>query len=383
VSSLLAKLKRRLLEIYMSGLCRQDRPLQMLSMDDNSIQRIAVWQFGGVGDMLLATPVIVALGRKYPEAEIHIWCSNPLLADFLKRFPRIKAIHSFNVYGFDSRTLARKAVRLQLQSIRNEMASFKPDLVVNLHVPALLDWWVVEWWLVKQLGSIYSVGMDPRFIRSGSVYDVSLNALARDGVHYTHLYRQLLVKSGIECGVSTVFPLLDSELVTARRLLKDVNLHDGPWVCMHIGGRRLKLESKMWPVARFSVLAAKLLEQGVIPVLIGVESEREMGNELCDEVPGAVCLIGNTEIGEMAALIKQANGFIGHDSGPFHVAVAVGTPALAICGRPDAESEYLNYQKRGVSVVMRDRPTLISVDEVFSEALRLLGMDYKESPTCE
>lgn len=357
----------------MSSLCRQGEPLHMLGMDVDHIHRIAVWQFGGVGDMLLATPVVEALGRKYPEAEIHVWCSDPPFAHFFIRFPQVTAIHSFRVYDFDSRTLMRNRTRQQLQSIRAEMSDYSADLLVNLHVPVLLDWWAVEWWLVQQLDVAQTIGMNPRFIRDGSVYDMALNENARDGIHYTHLYRQLLAKADIECGVETTFPLLDEELSTARRLLNDVNLQDRqPWICMHIGGRRLKLENSMWPVSRFAALAAKLLDQGVTPVLIGVENECDMGEQLCNEVPGAVSLIGKTEIGEMAALIDQADGFIGHDSGPFHVAVAVGTTALAICGRPDFEPEYLNYQKREVSVFTRDEPTLISVDEVFSEILRLL-----------
>jgi ADP-heptose:LPS heptosyltransferase len=357
----------------MSSLCRQGEPLPVSDVDTDHIRRIAVWQFGGVGDMLLATPVIEALGRKYPEAEIHLWCSDPSVAGFLKRFPQVMTIHSFRVYDFDSRTLMRKRIRKQLRSICAEMSDYNADLLVNLHIPALLDWWAVEWWLVQQFDVAHKLGMDPHFIRGGSVYDISLNAKARDGVHYTHLYRQLLEKADIECGVETVFPILEEELASVRTLLDDTNFHSGQsWVCMHIGARRLKMENRMWPVSRFSALAAKLLDQGITPVLIGVESEHDMGDQLCDEVPGTVSLIGKTEIGEMAALIHQANGFIGHDSGPFHVAVAVGTSALAICGRPDSEPEYLNYQKRGVSVFTRDEPTLISVDEVFSEILRLL-----------
>ena len=142
------------------------------------------------------------------------------------------------------------------------------------------------------------------------------------------------------------------------------------------------MESKLWPVVRFSALALQLLDQGIVPVLIGVASERDMADQLCDEVPGAVSLIGKTEIGEMAALIAQADGFVGHDSGPFHVAVAVGTPALAICGRPDAEPEYLSYNREGVAVLIREDPEHISVDEVFMETVRLLGMSHRENSAC-
>jgi len=77
----------------------------------------------------------------------------------------------------------------------------------------------------------------------------------------------------------------------------------------------------------------------------------------------------------MAALISMSNGFIGHDSGPFHVAVAVNTPCVAICGRPDAESEYLNYNRETVVVLSASSPDLITVDAVFDSAMRVFGHD--------
>ncbi|MDQ6972837.1 MAG: hypothetical protein Q9M30_09315, partial [Mariprofundaceae bacterium] len=81
------------------------------------VERIALWQFGGVGDMLLATPVIEALHKAYPEAAIHIWCSNPPFAEFLQRFPGVEAVHLFRVYDFDSRTLLRSDVRQSLRAL--------------------------------------------------------------------------------------------------------------------------------------------------------------------------------------------------------------------------------------------------------------------------
>ncbi|MDQ6965491.1 MAG: glycosyltransferase family 9 protein, partial [Mariprofundaceae bacterium] len=151
---------------------------------------------------------------------------------------------------------------------------------------------------------------------------------------------------------------------------QDLNAGQRP-VCLHIGARRLMMEGKMWPLHNFSELAAKLVERGYIPLITGVDSEREMAETLCDSVHVCRNLAGCTSIGEMAALISLADLFIGHDSGPFHIAAAVGTPCVAICGRPDAEPEYLNYGRDDVAVITADRPGEIAVDEVFSRAMVL------------
>jgi len=337
--------------------------------------RIALWQFGGVGDMLLATPVIEALHKAYPDAELHIWCSDPPFAEFLIRLPGVAAIHPFRVYEFDSRTLLRGTRRQALRDLLAEMKDFAPDMVVNLHVPAMLDWWAVEWWVVSRLAGCFSLGFNPRFIDNGSVYDCALNAGERDGIHYTALYRRLLEDAGLACGQQTLFPVSDSERAKAADLLNEASSKTRRRVCMHIGARRLKVEGKMWPLERFAELADRLLADGVTPVLTGVQSEWEMAEALCGIAPGCVNLAGKTSLGEMAALIALCNLFVGHDSGPFHVAAAVGTPCIAICGRPDAEPEYLQYGREDVRVLIADDPQGIRVNDVLVEMKRLLSDD--------
>lgn len=367
---MLAALKYHLLRNWVRRAARSHSPAGDRLTE---IHRIALWQFGGLGDMLLTTPVIRALTDAYPDAQIHLWCSDPPFADFLGRFPAIAQIHRFPVYWFDGRTLFQRPVRDALRVVRDGMLEMDADLVINLHIPALLDWWVVEWWLVRQLSVPRSIGFDPRFIRKGSVYSTSLNASARDGLHYTVLYKRLLEHAGIPSDARTEFPLTDADRERAAALLAASGpVSERRRVCLHPGGRRLQMEGRMWPIGCFAELARRLLEDGMMPVLIGAEMERAMGEELCAMAPGCIDLIGRTQIGEMAALISMAEGFIGHDSGPFHVAAAVGTPCVAICGRPDAEPEYLNYQRDDVFVVTADSPQAIEVDVVFKCAMRML-----------
>jgi len=342
-------------------------------VDRAVVQRIALWQFGGLGDMLLATPVIRALAEAWPDAEVYIYCSHPQFGDFLRRFPNVKGIYAFPVYDFDARTLLHADVRRRLRAIRDDMRAVAPDMLINLHVPAMLDWWAVEWWLVRQIKADIALGFNPRFIRRGSVFQVSLNAAARDGTHYTSLYRQLLKNAGIESDPRTVFPLSDADREKAKQMLAEHGISDQRYVCMHVGGKRLKLEGKMWPVERFAELARRLISAQLIPVLIGVQSEQDMGAALCAAVPDCVNLIGCTQMTEMAALIALADGFVGHDSGPFHIAVSVATSCVVICGRPDAEPEYLKYNHDSVTVLTASSPESISIDTVFAAAIRLIA----------
>lgn len=373
MNKLLVKMKNYVLIFFMSRLCVKQKQSNVPTSEN--VKNIVLWQFGGVGDMLLATPVVLALSKRFPNAKIHIWCSDPNFATFLKYFPQVEAIHAFVVYDFDMRTLLHQTQRQKLHHVLHNMQRIKPDLLVNLHVPALLDWWAVEWWLMQRLEPTFKMGFYPETVKNNTFLDASLSSVERKNIHYTTLYQKLLGKADITCGVDTLFPVPKESYHKAKFLLEQSGVIRGKtYVCVHMGGRRLKVENKMWAVSSFEELIRKIIGQGLCPVLIGVPSEQSLGDQLCSEVSGVVNLIGKTNIDEMVALISLADGFIGHDSGPFHIAVAVATPAVAICGRPDSEPEYLKYDKDHVVVLMADTPDDIQVDDVFHHMLETLDV---------
>ena len=104
-----------------------------------------------------------------------------------------------------------------------------------------------------------------------------------------------------------------------------------PLLVLHPGsGSRLK----SWPIERFAsvglILAA---ERGLRVVVTGSAAEREMAQRLCDLLPvGSLNLAGVLSWGELEALLTAAELVIGVDSGPLHLAVAAGTPSVALFG---------------------------------------------------
>jgi len=363
---MLTKIKLFFIRRLMKKLAKKHKPQAMPSQ----VKNIAVWQFGGLGDMLLATPVLTALAEEFPDADIHVWCSHPQFADFLLRLPQVQSVNPFPVYDFDTRTLEKKQVRYALNTCVAAMDRQKVEVLVNLHRPKLLDWWMVEWQVMAHLKPALSLGFQPNDIQ-GSLLDVSLPENIVPSQHYTQSYQQLLQQADITCGRQTCFPMIEEEKQAASDMLSTVA--EKPWFCLHMGGRRLALEDKLWSVASFVKLTQQLVKDGFTPVLLGVESEADIGQKLCDEVPQTLNLIGKTSMGEMAAVIAQAPLLIGHDSGPFHLAVAVQTPVVVICGRPDAEPEYLQYEQDNVVVLTADSPQQIDLDDVYQAAKGLLA----------
>ncbi|MEC4684763.1 MAG: glycosyltransferase family 9 protein [Nitrospirota bacterium] len=91
-------------------------------------------------------------------------------------------------------------------------------------------------------------------------------------------------------------------------------------------------EDKRWPVARFAELADRLVKVfGLKILLTGSVKEVHYGKEF-EAVAGTkpLNLIGRTDLGDLVALLKRCNLFISNDTGPLHIATAVGTRTINI-----------------------------------------------------
>jgi len=93
--------------------------------------------------------------------------------------------------------------------------------------------------------------------------------------------------------------------------------------------------SKIWPVRRFAELADALHKQyGWKVVLVAGNADKAHAAAVADAMSSPVVnLAGKTSILQLASLLRRAAIFVSNDSGPVHVAAAVGTPVVSIFGR--------------------------------------------------
>jgi ADP-heptose:LPS heptosyltransferase len=109
---------------------------------------------------------------------------------------------------------------------------------------------------------------------------------------------------------------------------------DEPIFCIHPGSGTW---AKQWPEENWSTVADTLAEQlDARVVFTGVESEFAMVKRITQRMKQPYCIIaGETHIGQLAALYTRARVAIGPDSGPLHLAAAVGTPTVTLYGPAD------------------------------------------------
>ncbi|NYZ14946.1 glycosyltransferase family 9 protein [Azospirillum sp. RWY-5-1] len=99
---------------------------------------------------------------------------------------------------------------------------------------------------------------------------------------------------------------------------------------MLIPGSAPHRPEKRWPAERYGALARLLLTEGLRPVIAGGKAEMPLAAAIHAVCPEAADLTGRTDLFGLAALARRAAVAVGNDTGPTHMAAALGTPTLAL-----------------------------------------------------
>jgi ADP-heptose:LPS heptosyltransferase len=103
---------------------------------------------------------------------------------------------------------------------------------------------------------------------------------------------------------------------------------DQPLVVLHPGANDPR---RRWPVERLAVVGSELARKGARLAVVGTASERGLIDQLLDRLDGDVSdVAGRLGLGGLAGLLEQATLLVGNDSGPRHLAAAVGTATVAV-----------------------------------------------------
>lgn len=134
---------------------------------------------------------------------------------------------------------------------------------------------------------------------------------------------------------------------------------------------------KQWPVDRFRALVQRLAQEaGLAVVVIGGRGEQAQAAEVLAggrETPRVLNLVGRCSLRELAALLQRARVVVSNDSGPIHVAAAVGTPVVALFGTGEAGSHPRRWGPWGEGHTVIHKPLeAITVDEVVVAVARYL-----------
>jgi ADP-heptose:LPS heptosyltransferase len=106
-----------------------------------------------------------------------------------------------------------------------------------------------------------------------------------------------------------------------------------PYALLVIGTSASHGGAKRWPPPRFSELACEILARGYTPVLIGGSADTAAAEAIRQTVPESIDLTGRTSLQDVAGLAARAAFAVGGDTGPIHLAAAMGCPVVAMFSR--------------------------------------------------
>lgn len=288
-------------------------------------KRIIVRMPNWIGDLVMATPVLADLKQKFPDAELTAMCKAPL-ADLLKYHPYIDGL-----YGFKK----GRGVFARRGSVRNvvhKLHAGNYDLGILLTNSLSSAWWFWQGNIQVRIG--YKGDCRTSLLTHPVAYRPN-----KEQEHLVGTYKHLLQPLGIER--STTLPtlvVLDEEIQLAYQRLTRLGI-DISKTIVGINPGAAYGSAKCWLPERFEEVIRSLLEMDpdVSVLVFGDLGGASLVKEICQKFPARVInLAGQTNVRELMALIKICSVFLTNDSGPMHIADALGTPLLALFGSTNA-----------------------------------------------
>ena len=287
-----------------------------------SPRRILIYRLGSLGDTVIALPCFHLIRRAFPSAHITVLTNRPVqgkaapLESVLERSGLIDGVIDYPV-GLRAAS--------ELTKLRAQIRAQKFDLAVHLtaargFVNSVRDYLFFRW-----CGIATVIGVP--FRREDLHVRRAANGLAESEAERLARRVRKLGDARLHDGSSWDLQLSEEEQQRADELLARAGIVS-PFLAVSLG---TKLPANDWGVDNWrQVLDALTASSPGLPIVaVGAEEEREaLDSALAGWKGPAANLAGQTSPRLSAAVFRRALLFLGHDSGPMHLAAAVGTPCV-------------------------------------------------------
>ena len=349
----------------------EDAPLGNSPTAPLNPNNMLVLNLGQLGDVVLSLPALAAIRGRFPRAQITVAAGIAAgqivelsgLADRVFPVDRV-ALRD----GPKLRSIAR-ILRFLWEVRRNRF-----DLLIDLR----------SFWETNLLG--YLSGAPARLFANRGHRSLDLLATIRapredPRTHLVDRYLDVLKPLGID-GAPRIprLPTRKEDDEAAARMLQHWNATDGrPLIGFFPGAGN---PSRRWPLSRFAEVASRLErnERARILLLLGPE-EQVMAQQARSTFPATTMVLDHhfPTLSQLASIADRLTLLVSNDTGPAHVAAAVGTPVVVIVGSLFPEN--LSYAPVGHHhhIVSHPSITQIGVDEVYDAARSSLSASAARS----
>lgn len=310
--------------------------------------RILIVRLSAIGDVIHGLPVLNALRDGYPNALLG-WAVEGYTATLLKGHPALDELITLP-RGWLKSPAAVWRLRRQLRELEFDVALDLQGLTKS----------AVAAWLS---GARRRIGFGDAKGRELSPW-LNNELVWTTARHVIDCNLEQLRSLGIDKpAVRFDLPEREPDAAAAARMVCEAGCGEG-FVAINPGAA---WPSKLWPAERFAAVAAHLGDRWRLPSLVvwAGDAERALAEEIVAGSQGHARLAPATSLTELAAVTRRAKLFVSSDTGPLHIAVAVGTPSVGLFGPMPAERngpygpEHIAIQKvcfEGTSRERRNAP---------------------------
>lgn len=283
--------------------------------------RILIVRLTAIGDVVHGIPLLCALRTALPEAFLG-WVAEGTAGDALEGHPALDELIRVPRRWW-------KAPR-EIWKMRRRMRELKFDITVDMQC------------LSKSALTAWLSGARRRIGKSGE-HGRELSRLFNNelveagGTHVIEHYLSMLRTLGIKSpAVQFDMPERTADAQAADQFVRTSGLAGQRFAILNPGAG---WPSKMWPAERYGELARHLYSvHGMRSIAVwGLPAELPLAEMIVTASDGHAILAPPTSMLELGALCRRAALFVGSDTGPMHLAVAVGTPTISMHGPSRAD----------------------------------------------
>jgi len=343
-------------------------------------KNILITKPSSLGDIVLALPALRALRMSFPEAKIS-WLIRPEFAQLIENHPHLDEIIRFD-RKFLGKAWFHPGAFGALMSLIRKLRRSRFDVVFDfqgLFRTASLAWLSgckLRFGMAnaREFATIFYTHKVPQDIEC---------------IHMVDYYLKIIQAAGAsDFGVEFVLPQNPAAEDSVGRLLASQGIQDS-YAVLISGSVH---QEKCWPPERFAQLADKISQQyGLSIVATGSASEAGIVEKVKEKANVPIAsLAGQTSLSELVALLKRAKLVVGNDTGPGHIAAALGVPLVLMFGRanPIRLEPYrrkhcvmaIEPDSRGIAINNFDPKydiKLITVEQVYQKVVEQLKTQHK------
>ena len=281
------------------------------------MNKILIIRLGSLGDIIHAIPAAAAIRRAFPQASVD-WLVDVRQREMLELVPVIDRRISINTSSAGS-----------LWSVLGSLRHARYDVALDLQ--GLLK----SAMLARLSGASRIIGFPADLLRERAARFLYTEAAGDAAPHVIDKNLSMLKAVGIRMP-EVEFPLNDRNSEIANEARVRLGIHEGaPFAILNPGAA---WPNKRWPPVYFAEVARGLAKRhGLQSLVLWGPGEEQLAQNVVAAADGVAAVAPKTTIADLVSLMKAAALMISGDTGPMHIATALGTPLVGIFGPTDPQ----------------------------------------------